>query len=156
VHNNSIDKEGVNAIAEALKVNKKLRELHLNGGAISLEEVIKALKCNKSLVHLNLTGNNLTKDNLKLLGESLRFNTILKGIGLSDRNLAYYDQNQTQLLSMSLFSEGLKGNKALAYLNLSYRNLNEEEMQSLPNVPTIRYLELSAIKMGDKGAEVIG
>ena len=80
---NNIGAEGAKYVAEALKVNTSLTEIHLDGnniGAEGAKYVAEALKVNTSLTKIHLGGNNIGAEGAKYVAEALKVNTSLTEI----------------------------------------------------------------------------
>ncbi|KAF9928709.1 hypothetical protein BGZ67_006820, partial [Mortierella alpina] len=75
VFHNSIESDGMKVLAEALKINKTLTNLNLQGNAIGVNgerALAEALKINKTLTNLNLQDNSLGDNGGQALAEALK------------------------------------------------------------------------------------
>ncbi|KAM4692731.1 leucine-rich repeat-containing protein 34 [Discoglossus pictus] len=115
-------------IAQMLKVNNTLQELHLSKHEMTdhgVERLCEALKENSTLKYLDLSCNKITRDGVKCLAELLKTNTSLEILDLKSNRMeddgaiylaqAIYLDNKN-LKALSLVSNNItgKGLKALA------------------------------------------
>ena len=92
-----IGDEEAKAFAEALKVNKTLKELHLAHCGIGVDgtaALAEALRSNTSLTRLDLCGNGIGDDGAAFAG-ALRSNTTLRSLSLAETGIS---QQGKQLL----------------------------------------------------------
>ena len=94
--NKDITHKGVNAIAEALKVNCTLQKLNFssiitlisrgNNGAIAFSE---CLKINTTLIELDLSRNYITLEGASAIAEALKVNNTLQKLTFSSNPESY-------------------------------------------------------------------
>ncbi|XP_070396263.1 NLR family CARD domain-containing protein 3-like [Dermacentor albipictus] len=114
--NESLD-DGVNlsTLAEALKANTSLLELHIGWCYTRFEPLFEALTTNKTLKHLDLKGCNINDSNAESLATALVSNKGLKKLELMG---TYLDAD-----SMVTLAHKLKENTALELLDLRYNTV---------------------------------
>jgi Ran GTPase-activating protein (RanGAP) involved in mRNA processing and transport len=152
---NSIDDEGVKALAVALKQNQTLTHLHLDFKKISDEGakvLAVALEQNKTLIHLDLFRNNINVAGAKALADALKQNQTLTYFGLTFNNIG--DRGAKAL------AVALDQNKTLTHLDLNSNYILHEGAKALAtllnyNKTLIHHLDLSKNKIGDEGAQAL-
>ena len=175
--------DGAVALAECLKYNASLTELHLRcneigaDGAAALGE---CLKYNTSLTELDLSCNEIGDDGAAALAECLKYNTSLTELDLSSSEIGddgaaalaeclKYNKSLTTLdLSdnkigddgAAALSECLKYNTWLTWLNLNGNSIGEDGAAALGEClkynTSLTELDLSSNEIGDDGAAALG
>ncbi|CAF1559186.1 unnamed protein product, partial [Didymodactylos carnosus] len=89
--NNNISNEGATSIADALKVNKTLRQLDVSHNNISNEgatSIADALKINTTLTWMSISNNNISNEGATSIAHALKINTTLSSLGISNNNIS--------------------------------------------------------------------
>jgi len=149
--NNNIVYDGVNIIAEILKINTTLLVLDMNNNIIGDEGaklIAESLKINTTLLNLEMTNNIIGTEGAKLIAELLKRNTTLKILNLSNNNIG--DEGA------KLIAESLKINTTLLVLDMNNNIIGDEGAkliaESLKINTTLKILNLSNNNIGDEGA----
>ena len=147
--------DGAVALAECLKYNASLTELHLRcneigaDGAAALGE---CLKYNTSLTELDLSCNEIGDDGAAALAECLKYNTSLTELDLSSSEIG--DDGAAAL------AECLKYNKLLTTLDLSDNKIGDDGAAALSEClkynTWLTWLNLNGNSIGEDGAAALG
>ena len=142
---------GVVLIAEALRINSTLTELHLcdNGiGDQGVTALAEALKVNSTLTELHLHHNNIGDQGATGLADALKVNSTLTVLHLDDNDIG--DQGATAL------AEALKVNSTLTRLHLYDSGIGDQGATALAEAlkvnSTLTELQLHHNNIGDQGA----
>ncbi len=113
------DKSGVEAIADMLRVNKKLLVLNLGNTGISdnaAEALVDAMESNRTLISLEITDNGLTVEQIRKLQNCLNRNKKI-----------YDDERLREFKERKLMHEEDTGNKNL--IDIEEKKKEESEIQ---------------------------
>eukprot|EP00094_Tigriopus_californicus_P004289 TCALIF_04135-PA protein Name:"Similar to Lrrc45 Leucine-rich repeat-containing protein 45 (Mus musculus)" AED:0.03 eAED:0.01 QI:0/0.71/0.25/0.87/0.85/0.87/8/236/639 len=118
----------------------------------NLSILLKGLACNQSIQVVNLKGNNLSGDNIALLGLVLKQTTVIQRLCLSWNDLGL------EADYFGAFCSGLRENDSLVALNLSNNCLTHKHAQQLANslqmgVSTLKNLDLRWNNIGSLGGQ---
>jgi len=143
-------------IMTVIKSLVNLTYLNLSNNGICDEDIkllMEYLKENKNLKTLILNKNNLTSSSGFYIADSLSKNTILEEIYLSNNKVNENGLN-------SLINILLNKNKSITTLDLSYNNLQQENIISigdfLSSNPNLKYLDLSGNSIEEQSANLFG
>jgi Ran GTPase-activating protein (RanGAP) involved in mRNA processing and transport len=112
-----------NLLGDMLMTNQSLRILVLRGNEFKSSDcssITAALKVNNTLTEIDLAQNKLDLEGLGQFGEVLMTNKTLKTLLLSGY---YFEVKEDNFANIITFCNGLKRNKSLEYLDLSYSKL---------------------------------
>jgi Ran GTPase-activating protein (RanGAP) involved in mRNA processing and transport len=110
-------------LGDMLMTNQSLRTLVLESNEFTSSDcssITTALKINNTLTEIDLARNKLDLEVLGQFGEVLMTNQTLKTLLLSGYNFEVKEDNFANIIT---FCNGLKHNKSLEYLDLSYSKL---------------------------------
>ncbi|KJE94948.1 hypothetical protein CAOG_08896 [Capsaspora owczarzaki ATCC 30864] len=143
---NQIGDNEARAIAEALKVNKTLTELHLYTNRIGdagAKAIAEALKVNKTMTLLHLQQNHIGNAGTHAIAEALKANTRLRELFLSE--------NQIGDAGAQAIAEALKVNKTLISLTLYENFLTNDAIAELRRTGNaVCKLDFEAGKLDDQ------
>ena len=177
--NGTIDAASVIVLAEALKSNTTLTELHVSGNGIGdagAAGLAEALKSNTTLTVLKIYGNDIGEAGAAGLAEALKSNTTLtvlniSGNGIGDAGaagLAEALKSNTTLTELDIFhnligeagaaglAEALKSNTTLTELDVSHNRIGHAGAaglaEALKSNTTLTVLKIDGNDIGDAGA----
>ena len=179
--NNQITAKGAKKIGEAIRVNDTLQKLSVSNNALydGILAIGDSLKYNKKLLDLNISQCQVTIEGAKIIAEGIRVNTTLQKLDISHNNI--YDDgvisiseclksNSTlQELDLSLnrithqgaakLAEAIHANVTLQRLSISHNNISDDGVivisDRLKNNVSLQQLYLSWNRITNKGAEKI-
>ena len=145
--------ESAAAIAEAMKVNGVLRELHLDRdctiGSFGAAAIAAALTINGALTDLRLASNCIGDAGATAIAEALRFNGALTDLRLASNHIGD--------AGAAAIAEALRFNGALAALNLGWNQVSDEGAAAIAEALKVNGaltdLDLSHNKIGVEGAD---
>ena len=124
---NEIGSNGIQNLAEILKINSTLINLNLSWnhliGLEGIRSLSECLKINSTITTLHLSSNKMGDQEIDLLCESLILNSTLKELDLSYNNIG--DEG------MKIISETLKINSSLEDINLFNNKIKDKGAHSL-------------------------
>ncbi|KJE97820.1 TKL/IRAK protein kinase [Capsaspora owczarzaki ATCC 30864] len=142
------------AIAEALKVNTTLTQLHLMDnqiGDIGAQAMAEALKVNTKVTQLYLGTNQIGHGGAQAIAEALKVNTTLNDLDLGE--------NMIGDIGAQAMAEALKVNTTLDYLDLSVNQIGDTGataiVEALKANTTVTLIDLHENQIGDAGAQAI-
>ena len=143
LHDNNITGQAAKELAAAIKVNKSLEKLWLNGNNLgsSTVVIVNALKEISSLTELNLNDNkNKSEELAPAISFVVKNNYLLERLLLSDNGL-----NGDGIIKIS---QSLCKHSKLKVLNLQSNNINEEAAEALASIVSINN-KLEQIYLGN-------
>lgn len=161
LYDNYIGDEGVIAIANALKLNNRVKELNVGNSpdnerrvtAMPFEDFLKEsqhVSLKDSLLHNGFSrskGNNVGPDGAKALAELLKINAALKKIGL--------DSNQINAEGAIFLADAIKSNTSLMELTVDSNNIGSNGAKALAESlkfnATLKYISLNNNHIGTEG-----
>lgn len=148
--NNSINKEGIQAISEAISENNVIRRLDLSGNGLTDKDariLSDAVENNGSLRYLNLSYNKFGEASGQYFGSALGYNN-----GIVELNLSW---NNIRRRGAQAIYKGMRYNDALEILNLSWNGFDdfgtEELKEALKRNTSLLELNISNNRMSDVG-----
>jgi hypothetical protein len=165
--------EGINAIADALRVNDGLTSLDLSGNALcgvsygggtyaaeGITAIADALRVNGALTVANLLGNQLDVESAKMLAEVAK----QKGISLCgiqhDQTTADFSKQSLELPDAILLASDLSQavvTGALTALNLSFNSLRDEGVNAVCEaIKSNKEIKLASLNFEDNGIGPVG
>ena len=139
------------SIAEVIKVNKTLTNLHLCGNQISdagATFIAEAIKVNKTLTSVDLSDNSISDAGATSIAEAIKVNKTLNYLNLSRCGIS--DAGATSV------AETMKVNKTLTAVDLSHNSISDAGATSIAEAikvnKTLNYLNLSRCGINDAGA----
>ena len=139
-YENEVTNEKVKIIAEAIWVNKMLRELNMSKNNITDEgakRFSEAIQVNRTLKELNISINNITDEGAKTLAEAIQVNTTLQELNIS--------KNWISKEGVMRIVEACTINRTLHKLVCTHNNLTKSGLAAINEY--IR--EENAVKMFD-------
>ncbi|XP_078381142.1 uncharacterized protein LOC144663922 isoform X2 [Oculina patagonica] len=174
---------GASSLAEALKVNKVLKQLHLGNNYFSdagVSPLAEALEVNATLTEMVLWNNNIGCAGASSLAQALKVNKTLTQLHLIDNNIGVdgarslaealkVNESLKELVlwsnnicdaGTSSLAEALKFNTALTQLRLLFNSIHDAGAESLSEAllvnTTLTQLDLYGNKIGVAGAAALG
>ena len=149
-----ITNKGAKLLAEAIKVNKILKILHINSNRVSddgIASISDSLKSNNSLQELHMGDNNITSEGAKKIAEAIKVNTILKILHINSNRI--FDDGVASI------SYSLKSNNSLQELHMDDNNITSEGAKKIAEaikVNTIlKILHINSNRIFDDGVASI-
>ena len=178
--NNQITTKGAKKIGEAIRVNDTLQKLSISDNALcdGIVAISDGLKCNRKLLDLNISQCQVSIEGAKVIAEAILVNTTLQKLDISHNNLSddgviniseCLKSNRTQDLDLSVnritnrgairIAEAICVNTTLQRLSISHNNISDDGVivisDSLKKNNSLKECYLSSNRITDKGAEKI-
>ncbi|CAF0846686.1 unnamed protein product [Adineta steineri] len=151
---NVIGDEGAKYFADALKTNKTLIKLELQGNDGSYCTTVSAavqIRNDKTITKMDLRRKNIDDNDIKFVSEALHNNETITDLNLS--------QNKIGNTGAQHLRDALQNNKTLKILTLSHNEISDIGVQHLANVlqnnTALITLNLKSNQIGDIGAQYL-
>ena len=153
VSNNALC-DGILAIGDSLKYNKKMSDLNLSQCQVTIEGakvIAKAIRVNTTLQKLDISHNNISDDGVISISECLKSNSTLQELNLSLNRIT--NQGAVKI------AEAICVNATLQRLSISHNSISDDGVivisDCLKNNNSLQELYLSWNRITDRGAEKI-
>jgi len=142
------------ALADALRLNQTIRELHLQRnrmGDEGLKALAHALRINQTIALLILDHNQIGDEGVKALADAVRINQTVTKLYLGD--------NQIGDEGLKALADAFRINQTVAVLNLSNNQIGDEGLKALADAlcinHTVRELHFQRNQIADEGFKAV-